>query len=44
MIDLYYSEDYAWYDFGPDHPLRLERTMLAFKLMEDLGCMDDDDV
>ncbi len=44
MIDLYYSEDYARYDFGPDHPLRPERTMLAFKLMEDLGCRDGDDV
>jgi len=44
MIDIYYSEDYARYDFGPDHPLRPERTMLAFKLMEELGCTDGDDV
>ena len=44
MIYLYYSDGFSRYDFGPHHPLRPARLTLAYRLMEDYGLLDGDDV
>lgn len=41
MIYLYYSEKFQNYNFGPEHPFNPARLMLAYKLMEEEGLMDD---
>ncbi len=40
MIYLYYSDQFLRYDFGPEHPLKPIRMMLAFKLIEEFGLLD----
>jgi acetoin utilization protein AcuC len=40
MIYLYYSDQFLRYDFGPEHPLKPIRMMLAFKLIEESGLLD----
>jgi acetoin utilization protein AcuC len=44
MIYLYYSDMFSEYDFGPHHPLRPIRLALAYRLMEDYGLLDGEDV
>jgi len=44
MIYFYYSERFSEYDFGPHHPMRPIRLALAYKLMEDYGLLEGDDV
>ena len=41
MIYLYYSEKFQAYNFGPEHPFNPARLMLAYKLMEEEGLIDD---
>lgn len=41
MIYLYYSEKFQAYNFGPEHPFNPARLMLAYKLMEEEGQIDD---
>lgn len=41
MIYLYYSEKFQDYNFGPEHPFNPARLMLAYKLMEEEGMIDD---
>jgi acetoin utilization protein AcuC len=41
MIYLYYSEKFQAYNFGPEHPFNPARLMLAYKLMEEEGMIDD---
>jgi acetoin utilization protein AcuC len=40
MIYLYYADRFLSYDFGPEHPLKPVRLMLAYKLMEESGWLD----
>ncbi|MCJ7443833.1 MAG: acetoin utilization protein AcuC [Methanotrichaceae archaeon] len=40
MIYLYYSDSFLGYDFGPEHPLKPVRMMLAYKLIEESGLLD----
>jgi acetoin utilization protein AcuC len=44
MIYLYYSDRFSEYDFGPQHPLRPIRLALAYRLMEEYGLLDGEDV
>jgi acetoin utilization protein AcuC len=41
MIYIYYSEKFQAYNFGPEHPFNPARLMLAYKLMEEEGQIDD---
>jgi acetoin utilization protein AcuC len=41
MIYLYYSEKFQDYNFGPEHPFNPARLMLAYKLMEEEGMIDN---
>ena len=41
MIYLYYSEKFQAYNFGPEHPFNPARLMLAYKLMEEEGLIDE---
>ena len=41
MIYLYYSDKFQSYNFGPEHPFNPTRLMLACRLMEELGLVDD---
>jgi acetoin utilization protein AcuC len=41
MIHLYYSDKFRAYNFGPEHPFNPARLMLAYKLMEEEGLMDE---
>ncbi|HOV82118.1 MAG TPA: acetoin utilization protein AcuC [Methanothrix sp.] len=41
MIYLYYSDRFQAYNFGPEHPFNPARLMLAYKLMEESGLIDD---
>lgn len=40
MIYLYYTDRFMGYNFGPEHPLKPARLMLAYKLMEECGMLD----
>jgi acetoin utilization protein AcuC len=40
MIYLYYTDGFLRYNFGPEHPLKPVRLMLAYKLMEECGMFD----
>jgi acetoin utilization protein AcuC len=40
MIYLYYTDRFLSYNFGPEHPLKPVRLMLAYKLMEESGLFD----
>jgi acetoin utilization protein AcuC len=44
MIYLYYSDRFSEYNFGPHHPLRPVRLALAYRLMEDYGLLDGEDI
>lgn len=44
MIYFYYSERFSEYDFGPHHPMRPIRLALAYRLMEDYGLFEGEDV
>lgn len=44
MIYLYYTDRFLGYNFGPEHPLNPVRLMLTYKLIEDYGFLDCDDV
>lgn len=37
---VWYGDDVAWYDHGPQHPLRPERVMLTRSLIDDYGLID----
>ena len=39
-VGLIFSEDYQRYNFGPSHPLRPQRLVLTYSLMEKLGLLD----
>lgn len=41
MIYLCYSDKFQAYNFGPEHPFNPARLMLAYKLMEEEGLIDD---
>ena len=41
MIHLYYSDSFQAYNFGPEHPFNPARLMLACKLMEEDGSIDE---
>ncbi len=41
MIYLYYTDRFLRYNFGPEHPLNPVRLVLAYKLMEESGLLDD---
>jgi acetoin utilization protein AcuC len=41
MIYLYYTDRFQAYDFGPEHPMKPARMMMAYKLMEEMGVFDD---
>lgn len=41
MIYLYYTDRFLSYNFGPEHPLNPVRMMLAYKLMEESGLLDE---
>jgi acetoin utilization protein AcuC len=41
MIYLYYSDQFLNYNFGPEHPLNPIRLSLSYKLIEELGLLDD---
>jgi len=41
MIYLYYTDRFQGYDFGPEHPMKPVRLMMAYKLMEEMGVFDD---
>lgn len=41
MIYLYYTDRFQAYDFGPEHPMKPARMMMACKLMEEMGVFDD---
>ena len=34
---LVHSEDWRRFDYGPEHPLRMERLSLTWRLMEAYG-------
>lgn len=40
MIYLYYTDKFMGYNFGPEHPLKPVRLMLAYKLIEECGMLD----
>lgn len=40
MIYLYYTDKFTSYNFGPEHPLKPIRLMLAYKLIEECGMLD----
>ncbi|MBW2619440.1 MAG: acetoin utilization protein AcuC, partial [Deltaproteobacteria bacterium] len=35
-----YSERFSRFDYGPDHPLRIERLDLTVALMEEYGLLE----
>ncbi len=41
MIYLCYSDKFQAYNFGPEHPFNPARLMLAYKLMEEDGLIDE---
>ncbi len=43
-VRILWSEDFAAYDFGPDHPMRPERLALTMALARRLGILDGADV
>ena len=36
---LVHSDDWARFDYGPEHPLRMERLGLTWRLMQAYGLM-----
>jgi acetoin utilization protein AcuC len=44
MISLFYTDGFAGYNFGPDHPMKPARLMLAYKLMDEAGLLEEGDV
>jgi len=37
---FYYSQELAWYDFGPDHPFKPERAQKTLELCRRYGAFD----
>lgn len=44
LAKIFYSPEFAKYDYGPSHPMRIERLGLTVELMRETGLLDSNKV